>query len=554
MNLVSAPALILAALSLTLTGAPQKAAVQEEKPWALRNHFTFTLDNFRLEYAEDSAEWRVRQDESRVLAEKTAFAIELADGRTITPSLCGPPSTTYGKATHALGDGAEYVLQFAPKDGLRVTHRLMTFKAQPFALLHLSVENVGTAPVAIKKLCPATFGLNSLSAWQAGSQSSEWRFGLDLGFPRFGPDQPCIFKLFHDPQGKATLALGILPTGESRAGIELDHGVGEVRSAYEPALRLAPGKTVESDTLWLSYAIPDPEQVQGYYVTSLRAIVQPAKLPLPQMTWCSVPAGTGFDQLLIQAKAWRGAGIGFALIPGDWESAPGSLKGNSARYPESMAKVMNSLRKEGLAAGLTVDPLAGEKEWLNPASDEGKAAVVQRIGKIRDWGVRFLAVEASAIPGEELQRFALTRAEANRRALEQVAEAAGGLPVFPAAISNLPATPEPWLETADFAKRMTDNGLTPAPIRLLLDANTAISDKVSAAIRRWPGALEVVGSPVQGLGRISAAPRAQTIRMDAGNPSPRFEQRYPEGVLALYRESPPRSKLWANQETPFALR
>ncbi len=524
MKLLCSPLALWFAVSLATAATPKQPSVAAEKPWALRNHFTFTLDAFRLEYAEDTAEWRVVEGESTVLAEKALFAVELGDGRTITPAQCGPPATTWGKASNALGDGAEYVLQFAPKDGLQVTHRLMTYKTQPYALIRLSVANTGAKAISVRKLCPAVFGASSFRAWGAPGRSGEWRFSLGTGYPRLGPEQPCVFKLFHDPGKKATLALGILPDGNAPASIEFSGGSGEVGTTYAPALELAPGQKAESETLWVSYGTPDPEQVKAYFVAALRGMTAPAGPALPQMTWCSVPAEAGFEQLLMQAKAWREAGVGFALIPAGWESAPGSLKGNAPHYPKSMAKALDALQKEGVAPGLTIDPLTSEKGWLNPGSEESKAAVAERMAKFRDWGAQFLSVTPSAIPDEQLAAFGVSRQEANRRAMACFAEAGGGIPVFPSAEATLSGTLEPWLEAAASAGWMLESGITPAPVRLVLDGGVPISDDVVAAMRLWPAAIEAVGPPAPGLGRFVACPRVQAHCIDTINPSPRLWQ------------------------------
>ncbi len=504
------------------------------RPWSLRNHFTFTLEPFRLEYAEDNAEWRVGMGESGILLESAGFSISLADGRTILAALCGKPSTSYQNVTGPLGEGKEYVLQFAEKHGLRVTHRMMTYKTMPFATLRLSVTNAGSKPVEIKKFSPAVFAPGSLRFWDASEQSRTLDMGLMMGYAVVGQQEGTVVNLFHDPARNAALCLGVLPEGNAAASVRLERNgsswQGAIEHRYAPACRLEPGKTLDSDTVWISYGTPDAAQVMEYFFWSFGKLHPVSARPLPRARWWTLPKNTSLDALLEQAKPWRTVGLKYVLIPEGWESAPGSLKGATPNFPRDMAEAVKKLCGEELLPGLEVDPLADEQGWVNPAQDDGRGRIAARAQTLRKWDPSFIVVEMSKIPDTVLAEFGLTREQANDLGGKCFADTLTDIPVLPAPMAQPETKLDPLLTTAALGRHAADQGLNLGPIRLSLNDLPAIDDPLGAAIRLWPGPMELAGPAPASLSRHSALPPVDMRPIDTRNAAPHLWQLNNEDV------------------------
>jgi len=497
------------------------------RPWSLRNHFTFTLDPFRLEYAEDNGEWRVCMGET-VLLESAGFSITLADGKTVTAAQCGKPSTSYQNITGTLGDGKEYVLQFAEKNGLRVTHRMMTYKTMPFATLRLSVTNTGSQALEVKTLSPATFAPRSLKFWDANQQSRMLDMGLMMGYAVIGQQEGTVVNLFHDSARKAALCLGVLPEGSSPASVRLTHSSswqGAIEHRYAPAYRLEPGKTLDSDTVWISYGTPEPGRVMEYFFWSFGKQHPVAAKPLPRARWWTLPGNTTLDAIKEEAKAWRAVGLDYVLIPKGWESPPGSLKGATPNFPDDMGDALKKLRGANLLPGIEVDPLADEEGWANPGENAGRARIMERAKTLQRWEPSFIVLEMSTIPDSVLSEFGLTREKANTLGATCFSETISDFPVFPAPMAQPEMKLDPVLNTAALGRHVADQGLSLAPIRLSLQGLPALDDALGAALRLWPGPMELIGPAPATLSRHSGLPPVDMMPIYTGDGAPRLWQR-----------------------------
>jgi hypothetical protein len=212
-----------------------------------------------------------------------------------------------------------------------------------------------------------------------------------------------------------------------------------------------------------------------------------------------------------EAKSAQAYGVFHALIPGNWESKPGSLEGGAPRYPKDIAKAAKELRGAGCTPGITVDPLAVQggvgqtgksadgQTWANPADADTAAAVQKRMQKLIDMGFGFIVVERSHIPDDVLAGFGISRAEAEWRAVgaASAAAAAGGgkTCVFPASETTVKAERDAWLEAAAAVARAADFGTGVGPVRLEAKGLNAIDDGLATAMRLWQGPVEIVGAP-----------------------------------------------------------
>jgi len=439
-----------------------------------------------------------------------------------------------------------------------VTHQVTTFRASPFVLLTLHVENVSGAPISIRELSPVFAPPGCLTYWPAAAPVKLRRQTLWGGYPESNANQSSMLAMFLDTARGACLAVGVLPEGRAlaSAGFRCSGNTweGAVQCIYAPPLRLAPGATLISESAWVCYGIPDPALVDAHYSWALAQLPRPfPKAALPQ-EWITVREGSDSAALLNLAKAWRAAGIGYALVPRDWESAPGSLRGAGPRYPENMADLAKELQALRVVPGLSVDPLAfcpgadvaveqarkkakkelsteqppGAVTWINPAAEDALDTLAARLNPIRAWGFGFLISAPSAIPDSALQEYGLTRIEADRRGLELLSAAAANLPVLPAPAATLPAQLDPWLAASACGCSMAQYSVYPAPLRLDAEGLPGFGVTLAAAMRFWPGAIELLGAPsANGLReatRLTLHPRLAARPVDAAQDTPRLWQ------------------------------
>lgn len=472
-----------------------------ELPWALRNHITFTVGESRLDYAEDDAEWRIRRGDEGIALDKAGFSIALGDGRILIGNQLGRGTPDRTPFKSDLGDGTLYTQHFAPKDGLRVAHRIAAFREYPFAVLTLEVENVGTEPLLLERLSPVLLGPESMPGWSSEALVLTRHAGSEGGYLSFGGEQPCVMAVFHDPARQLCIGLGLLPRGDMTGNATFERSDegwrGEIVCGFDPPITLAPGRRVESDPVWISYGIPDPDRVSDYYSYAMSRMPRAMARHLPAMVWCTAPDGADFATLQRQAKEWKKAGVRHALIPSGWERAPGAMQGANPRYPADMAAAAAALRKAGMIPGITLDPLqgSGEDVWLNPESEDAAVAAAERVQRLRDWGFGFIVARPSAVPDAQLTAFGLTRHAANRLALERIITAAGDMPVLPAARAAIGADRDEWLKAAAFSSRLAEFAITPAPLRMYAAGLNDVSEELAAAMRFWPGPVELIGLP-----------------------------------------------------------
>ncbi|MBI2434431.1 MAG: hypothetical protein HYV26_16360 [Candidatus Hydrogenedentes bacterium] len=447
--------------------------------WALRKHYTFSLRQGSLDYAEDKGEWRIFSDKQIVLS-NTSFSITLGDGRVLGPANFTDGECAREKFTSPLGDGTHFTVTMPPAENLQVIHRLTKFDKSPFMLVELTLVNVGPAPVVVKEMNPVVIGPGGL-ALGAPSVAPLPLTARD-GFLAVDPLAKPLYVFAADGAGKTGIGLGILPQGRASAGIDLQPSGGAwqgmIYNRFDPGLSLAPNERVTTDAVWISYALPDRTESNVYYSYTLGTNPhQQLSRPAPA-AWVTVEEGEGLADLLTAAQDAQGAGIKAALIPVDWETHAGALEGAAPRYPRQITAAARQLKDAGVAAGLSLDPLAftggrgawaakspDGQTWLNLSQPEARALVEERVRSLQQDGFDFFVVALSTIPDEVLLEFNLSRAAADSLAIQTAATAAGGVPVFPSAAAGLAAGDERWAATQAGLQKMGEYGALFAPYR-----------------------------------------------------------------------------------------
>lgn len=541
--------LVLAALAVCALPAAAASKKPVEKdvapvdyPWPLRVHYTFPSKGMLLDYDEKFSRIRVSVGEALVLADDMAFSVEFADGNAWNYRNLEEAKTVRDPYTDPqIGPGTSYTTTYPLKDGLEVRYIVAVFNTRPFISLQLQVENKGTADVRIAGLDPLVTGPAGIANLSPQARVRNRNIESHGGYPVFDKTGSPIMTVFSDPSNKAVLALGILPEGRASSGtkFEQQNGVwqGRILSRFEPAVRVAPGQTLSSDRVCLIHGQVQKGDIDLYYSWALSVLNPPKDNRKGPVAWITIPEDEGLDQLVADARSWASSGIKHALVPANWETKPGSMKGESPRYPGNMKSAVDSLDDAGAKAGITLDPLAvddGPKEamaqssdgqlWLNPASPAAAEFAKKRYAKVGDWGYGFVVVAPSTIPDPVLESWGVTRTEAYRLGLGLVEDALGDRPVYPASAGALKATRAEWLEAASAVGRLGSYGAGLAPLRLDARGVGEVDGETVGAMRLWRGPIEVQGRAEGGaakaLSRVFQLPRLDGNAIDLDRTDP----------------------------------
>lgn len=464
--------LLLCAVSAIAPGQEAKPRA-DALPWALREFFTVTTPGTKFIYAGDCAEWNLEIEGLGQVAPSAMWQVTLADGTTLDPMAMGVGKARVNKHSSEYGKSAIYRVTMPATRGLVLQHSVIVHDERPFFLIQASVTNEGTAPVAIASIDPVHFALRGLDGGAIAGRRALRARGPYL-VPSEEPGAALV--TVHDPARGFTFGLGEMSQRVADTGIGLEPTEDgwriEVRSVFAPAKTLAPGETIASDPIWMTYRLAEPAEVDQLFAWCHSLAPRPETAAQAPDYWAAAEKGASADAVYRLAGMWADAGVEHVLVPATWESVPGSLTGARPLYPGNMATVAARLRGMGMQPGLALDPLATEggeeawtargadgQSWLNAGSPAGFAYGVDRLRRVADWGFAFLAVERSLIPDDVLAQFGLTRVEADALAFDLLMQAAPGMPVAPTAEKTVPPTLEAWLEVSGTTARLREYGV-----------------------------------------------------------------------------------------------
>lgn len=499
---------LVSLIVLVCLAAP--AAVQEdttELPWALREKFKIDGDTVSFAYAADSGEWKLAVEPLGDVVESAVSEVVLGDGRVLRLKDIAGGVGDLDSLTNEFGEALEYKAQLPATESLVLQHSITRHKLRPFFLLRLRIENAGDAPVVVERISPAIFTLKGLSYdTVAGKRNLVVRGPFVVP----GPGPRANFAAFHDVEHDFTLALGALPMRRADSSLLVEQREGgwdvQFHSDFLPPVTLAPGKSIESDPVWISFSLPNPADVDMFYSWSHSVLPKPEFNEDIPAAWVTVDTGASLAELLRVAAAWSGTGVSHALIPQGWEGEPGSLHGARPGYPRNMSAAADALRQAGMAPGITVDPLlsddgsgawtaetASGQHWLHPLDQEAQRHGVEQLRTLVKDGFEFFAVAKSLIPDEALTKFGCTRMQADLAAFRMMVEAAGGRPVAPTSELTLKGDLDAWLTASSTTSRLTEYGATPGPVRLDVESVKNIDETLATAIMFYGGPVELLG-------------------------------------------------------------
>ncbi len=539
--------------SKTAKAKKKEEAPSDRMPWNLRDRYTFSNGPLLLDFAKDDGEWRIRvkpasegQMDQEVLVKDVGFAIELADGRILKSDEIYKQKTTLDREKYtgdAVGGGVRYTVNYGALDGLAVSHRLSSFDNWQFITFTIMLRNDTAAPITVNRVVTASLGAGGVMGLGSDTKTRSRYLQVRGGYPLFCRNELPVEMMFQDPKTGYELSMGVIPSGLGEAGVDLQSTggawQGRIASEYKPGHVIKPGETFEADTVWVSFG-GMPFQSDTQFSWLMRNMKWPARPESVPRAWVTVPDTEDLAALVGEAKSAQAYGVFHALVPGNWESKPGSLEGGAPRYPKDIAKAAKELRNAGCTPGITVDPLAVQggvgqtgksadgQTWANPADAATAAALQKRMQKLIGEGFAFVVVERTHIPDDVLAGFGISRGEAEWRAIGAVsaaAAAAGGkVCVFPASETKVKPERDAWLEAAAAVARTAEFGTGVGPVTLEAKGLNTIDNDLATAMRLWQGPVEIVGTPGASarttLGTVFHSDALRARPMDLLNHSP----------------------------------
>lgn len=527
-RVVLASVLILAVMGSAPLGAAEEhglASVPAERPWALRDSYSFKRTEVGLYKFSDMGNLYLVMPDERMWLEQARFEVQLADGRVIGGRDLTAADSARTPFTHALGDGTLYRTQYAEHEGVAIHYQVRRFSQRGFLLLEIGIENRSAAPVGVSRIRPLIIDPGKLKRLSSETSVSLLPIGIRGGIPVFDRERP-LMAVLKDPIDNVSVTIALLPAGTGSPRFELAaHGgawQGEAVSDYAPAHVIAPGETLYSDALWVDFGPAEQSRVGDILAWTLGMQPYGAMGKVSPKAWISVPESGDARDLLRMAQTWSRAGVSHAVAPANWEGVPGSHEGGAPRYPRDISGLADNLRRLGYIPGITIDPLATQgarsgfvevsadgQPWVNLKDPAGMAHAAERMRRLKGRGFTFFVVAPSRVPDAVLERFGMTRAEAEHLAMAAAVAGAGDAPVFPSAAATLDTAPGSWREVELVSFDFGKYDITIGPVRVEADGLDQVDPAVLRAMANWAGPIEILGAPRQGartaLGAMASA-------------------------------------------------
>lgn len=479
------------------------AEVSADKPWPLRDHYTFKGNAVNFMVDARTAEWRAVTVDGQEIIELAYTEIVLGDGR--VARLSKDTWTTDGRDefSDGFGDGTRFRSEYRPFDDVHVEHHVNRYTDQSFVTIMIVVKNTSAVPLSLKSI----------------------RMGvMDEGYVHLV--QPARLHLDHTARrgnhlvpsktNRATLAefrapgtsdgifgIGLLQSGYMQSSLNFEKGKsgwsGTIASTFNPAIDIAPGKSAQSDALWVMFSATDSIMLHDIHGWAKGFVMPERDTKVYPNAWITVPS-TSDSKMLMDAAGKSGVqGLNRVLVPAGWPSADDNM---------GLPELATALRRKRMIPGLTVDPLlVGSKSkgltimdtdgsyWIDLREAEAREHGIKQLRKIVNWKYGFFAVARSGIPDSVLDEMNISRAVADVVAFELMEEAAGVLPVMPTADLFLGNDEEEWTKLTKSTRANREFQVRTGPTRLTVDGIESLDPGVLDALESSVGPIEIVGSP-----------------------------------------------------------
>lgn len=503
-------------LALLAAAGPATAAdipkVQVDyKPWALRDHYSFQGERSVLKVDVQTAEWMIEVDGLGLLVKDAQCEIEYFDGRVLRLSSLAAVRDARESFDGPLGKGTRFHSVFLTPEQLEIDFSVSRLADHPAMLVHVTMTNLGKAPVLIKEVRPVVFDAGAVADIGDATVVTQARTQRRGNYSVVNDGASAGLVVFEVKKPAMTLGIGLLQSGLMNSSVDLlpagKSFVGAVRCRYLPVLAIQPGTKVGCDPVWMSQFVPQPGEVSKFHAWADAQGRQATLGPAAPRGWATAPRGAPADEVYKVAEAWADHMVGHVLVPAGWESAPGSLQGKEPAYPKDMGSVADEIVKRGMKPGITYDPLATQetKEWTVAAADgtrwldlskpQAREQVKKSAEKMAGMGYQFFVVGPSTMPDDVLKKFNVTRAQVDLFAFQALSEAVRDRAVLPSPALSIGGELARWREAINSIEALQAYGASSGPVQVDTDKISTVSKDLATAIEDYNGPIEVTGTP-----------------------------------------------------------
>lgn len=321
------------------------------------------------------------------LLEGGRCAVELEDGRTITPDGGWLVERAPKRVEDRQGRGVRALLATEPSGGLRLLLEIAAYDAHPFALLRLGVEHAGRETLRVRRFVP----IGAAGGLRLGATPARWRF-FHHGWQSWSPTlslsgaqrdvdaRPPVLAPVAPPSGRGVFAseevaalldpatgrsllLGFVSAHRQWTQVRLDaprRAIEAAAFADGAALRL--GETLWSERLLVEVTDAAPEALARYADALGREMGArvPAATPAG---WCSwyyyfqqVTEADVLKNLRFLQEHRAALPVDYVQIDDGYQANIGDWTSVNEKFPHGMAWLADEIRSAGFRPGIWLAP------------------------------------------------------------------------------------------------------------------------------------------------------------------------------------------------------
>ncbi len=536
------------------TATKKKKKIEDEvpqprsSPWVLRHRYTFSWEDMGIDFDEMNGDWHIFYTVPDNYSEMTIIegygpSVQLKSGEEISAESLGNSYTDRVAVESVFGPATHFTAIFPNKNGIQIQQRATSFKQCSFVLFTTLITNSGTTPITISKIKPFVFPPVAGLLIRLPNKKIMRPIANINGYWAFVPEEESQVLEMTTQKGQK-LVFAVCPQGKSRSKIvttgEGDNWTGAIECEYLPPITIAPGETLESDPVFVSFS-NDAYKLHMNFTWALSQLSPPCSkitIEKPILGWVSVdPEKVSLGNLSKVAGLSGNMGINSIYIPAGWEQPLGSLKGNAKNLSRDMKSVIDQLKNHGsMKVGLSLNPWAvpAGTEHSIPVSNEyalvkfhtpeGLEIAKKRWEKILAWNPDFIICDIS-IPDAVLEQINTTHTEAMFVGLKEMSNFFSKIPVYPVFTNRVINTEEELAQFCTITGTLAGFNVGISPVKINNQLLTTQNFLSNTLLQSFPGPAVWLGDFNRSdiskkLLQLSLTTRAKFSPFDANNKVP----------------------------------
>lgn len=479
-------------------------------PWVLRHRYTFSWEDMGIDFDEMNGDWHIFYTVPDNYSEMTVIegygpSIQLKSGEEISAESLGNSYTDRVAVESVFGPATHFTAIFPIKNGIQVQQRATSFKQCSFVLFTTLITNNGTTPITISKVKPFVFPPVAGLITRLPNEKVLRPVANINGYWTFVPEEDSQVLEVTTQKGQK-LVFAVCPQGKSKSKIvttgEGDNWTGAVECEYSPSITIAPGETLESDPVFVSFS-NDAYKLHTNFTWALSQIspsCSKVTIEKPILGWVSVdPEKVTLGNLSRIVSLSNNMGINSVYIPSGWEQPLGSLKGNTKNLSRDMKSVIDQLKNHGsMKVGLSLNPwvVPTETEHSVPASNEyafvkfntpeGLEIAKKRWEKVLAWNPDFIVCDIS-VPDAVLEQINATHTEAMFVGLKELSNFFSKTPVYPIFTNRVVNTEEELAQFCAITGTLAGFNMGISPVKINNQLLTTQNFLANTLLQSFPG-------------------------------------------------------------------